>query len=103
MERKFRNTRKYVKTRGIIDIFTKLKYAHTHSTSSAEVTFQKKYKVLSLELKLAPGGILGTSNVNSSPSGSDASKTSTNVSPKVTVIEVIFCEKTGLLFSKQIN
>ena len=73
------------------------------ATSSVELTGQEKYKVFSLELKLAPGGIFGTSNVSSSSSASVASKVNVNVSPKVTVIEVTFCRKTGALFSEKIS
>ena len=78
-------------------------FTYRQSTSSAEVTRHMKNNLFPVALKLAPGGIFGTSNVNSSSSASVASKVNTNVSPKVTLIEVRFCRKTGTLFSKESN
>ena len=62
-------------------------------TSAAELTVHEKCKIFPLELKLAPGGIFGISNVNSSSSSlsSVASKVNVNVCPKVAVIEGTFC------------
>ena len=78
-------------------------FTYRRSTSSVEVTRHMKNNLFPVALKLAPGGIFGTSNVNSSSSASVASKVNTNVSLKVTLIEVRFCRKTGTLFSKESN
>jgi hypothetical protein len=54
-----------------------------------------------VELNIAFGGRFGTSKVSGSPSASVASKRNTNVSPKVTLITVMFWVKTGMLFSRK--
>lgn len=73
-------------------------HAYIH-TVSAEFTSQEKINWFPEELKLAPGGRAGTSNVISSSSGSSASKTKLNVCPNVTLITDKFWLNVGKPFS----
>ena len=65
-------------------------YINLNTTSSADSTLHIKNILFPVELKLAPGGITGTSNVRASSSASVASNINTKVSPNVTLITVMF-------------